>query len=83
MGSNEELFWFDATRRRQSICEALAGASSAAQLMPIEPQWLLDAWGSRVQTDRSPDGLRPGATECGRDHVDRAVENGPLTSERS
>lgn len=49
MGSNDDLFWFWVKRNQPPALyyarhEQFAG-SAAQQLMPIEPQWLLDAIG--------------------------------------
>lgn len=49
MGSNDELFWFWVKRNEPPALfyarhDQFAG-SAAQQLMPIEPQWLLDAMG--------------------------------------
>jgi len=49
MGANDELFWFWVKRNESPALyfarhEQFAG-SAAQQLMPVEPQWLLDALG--------------------------------------
>jgi hypothetical protein len=49
LGSNEELFWFWVKRNQPSQVyfarHAQTPGSAAQQLMPIDPQWLLDALG--------------------------------------
>jgi hypothetical protein len=49
LGSNDELFWFWVRRNEPPAVyfarHSQAAGSAAQQLMPIEPQWLLDALG--------------------------------------
>lgn len=85
MGSNEELFWFWVKRNEPPAVyfakHSQAAGSAAQQLMPIEPQWLLDAMGLAEfkPTDRH-DGPRPGRDKNTVEITSFVQsQNGPLT----
>jgi hypothetical protein len=85
MGANEELFWFWVKRNEPPAVyfakHSQAAGSAAQQLMPIEPQWLLDAMGLAEfkPTDRH-DGPLPGRDK-NTVEITSIVQsqNGPLT----
>jgi hypothetical protein len=84
MGSNDELFWFWVKRNEPPALfyarhDQFAG-SAAQQLMPIEPQWLLDAIGF---AEFRPGDVHNGPTPAGNGKVEitsvMQTRTGPLT----
>jgi hypothetical protein len=84
MGSNDELFWFWVKRNEPPALfyarhDQFAG-SAAQQLMPIEPQWLLDAIGF---SEFRPGDVHNGPVPVGNGKVEittvMQTRTGPLT----
>lgn len=85
LGSNEELFWFWVKRNEPPAVyfarHTQRAGSAAQQLMPIEPQWLLDALGmAELNSADRHEGPLPGRDK-NTIEITSIVQsqNGPLT----
>jgi hypothetical protein len=85
LGSNEELFWFWVKRNEPPAVyfarHSQRAGSAAQQLMPIEPQWLLDALGmAELKLSDRHEGPLPGRDNNTIEITSNVQsQNGPLT----